>query len=40
MSALTRTKSGKFSIENAVLPDELTEENIEEYIIPTERVLD
>ncbi len=40
MSALCRTKSGCFTIENAVLPDELTEENIENYIIPTESVLD
>lgn len=39
MSALTRTKSGIFCIENAVSPDDLTEENIEEYIIPTESVL-
>lgn len=39
MSALTRTKSGCFTLENAVSPDELTEENIESYIIPTENVL-
>lgn len=39
MSALTRTKSGCFTLENAVSPDELTEENIESYIIPTESVL-
>lgn len=40
MSALLRTKSGCFTIENAVSPEELTEENIENYIIPTESVLD
>ena len=39
MSALTRTKSGAFMIENAVSPGELTEENIESFIIPTESVL-
>ncbi|MDD6995847.1 MAG: tRNA pseudouridine(55) synthase TruB [Candidatus Borkfalkiaceae bacterium] len=39
MSALTRTKSGVFFIENAVSPDVLTEENVESFIIPTESVL-
>ena len=39
MSALTRTKSGAFNIENAVSLEELTEENIESFIIPTESVL-
>ncbi|MGN1052890.1 MAG: tRNA pseudouridine(55) synthase TruB [Candidatus Scatosoma sp.] len=39
MSALTRTKSGAFQIENAVSPEDLTEENIESYIISTESVL-
>lgn len=39
MSALTRTESGAFRIENAVSPDELTEENVRDFIIPTESVL-
>ncbi|MCD8294611.1 MAG: tRNA pseudouridine(55) synthase TruB [Clostridia bacterium] len=40
MSALRRTKSGPFSLENAVRLEELTEENIEGYIIPTQDLLD
>lgn len=39
MSGLTRTKSGIFTIENAVGAETLTEENIENFIIPTEEVL-
>lgn len=39
MSALVRTKSGAFTIENAVSPDDLTEENISKRIIKTEDVL-
>ena len=39
MSALVRTKSGCFTLENAVAPETLTEENIENYILPTESVL-
>lgn len=40
MSALTRTKSGPFLLENAVSIEDLTEENVENYIVPTESVLD
>lgn len=39
MSALTRTKSGVFSIENSVRCDELTAENLHEYLIPCDGVL-
>ena len=39
MSALCRTASGVFTIENAVSLDELTKENIAKYMIPTEEVL-
>ena len=39
MSALERTASGVFTIENAVTLDELTKENIQDYLIPTESVL-
>ncbi len=40
MSALRRTKSGPFTLENAVRLEDLTEENIEQYIIPTQDLLD
>ena len=40
MNALTRTKSGVFALESAVRTENLTKENIAEYIIPTEKVLD
>ena len=40
MSALVRTKSGPFAIEKSVQTDELTEENIANFIIPTDSVLD
>lgn len=39
MSALTRTKSGIFTIENSVSTSALTCENIEKYFIPCDRVL-
>lgn len=39
MSALERTASGIFTIENAVTLGELTKENIQSYLIPTEEVL-
>lgn len=39
MSALTRTKSGAFTIENSVPFDELTEETLEKFLIPTENLL-
>ena len=39
MSGLRRTKSGIFEIENAVKIEEITEENIQSFIIPTESVL-
>ena len=39
MSALERTQSGIFSIENSVQTRSLTAENINDYIIPTESVL-
>jgi len=39
MSALVRTKSGAFTIENSVKSVELNEENIWDYIIPCENVL-
>ncbi|MCD8307772.1 MAG: tRNA pseudouridine(55) synthase TruB [Clostridia bacterium] len=40
MSALRRTKSGPFTLENAVKLEELTEHNIEEYIIPAQDLLE
>ncbi len=39
MSALTRTKSGIFTLDSAVRTDILTEENIGGYVIPTDGVL-
>jgi len=39
MSALKRTKSGIFGLENAVGTNILTVDNIKDYIIPTESVL-
>ncbi len=39
MSGLRRTQSGYFKAAEAVSPDELTEENIESLIVPTENVL-
>lgn len=39
MSGLVRTQSGCFKIENSVGTDILTEENIDDYIIPTDSVL-
>lgn len=39
MSALRRTQSGYFTIEDSVPLSELTEENVGERVIPTERVL-
>lgn len=39
MSALTRTKSGNFSMESAVRTDVLTKENISEFLIPCDSVL-
>lgn len=39
MSALERTKSGPFTIENAVCTEILTPQNISDYIIKTEDVL-
>ena len=39
MSALVRTRSGPFTAENAVATDRLTEDNIEQYLIPTDSVL-
>ncbi|MBQ8884881.1 MAG: tRNA pseudouridine(55) synthase TruB [Clostridia bacterium] len=39
MSALRRTKSGAFEIENAVPFEHLTAENITDYIVPTEELL-
>lgn len=39
MSELRRTKSGVFFAENAVKIDEITPENVNEYLIPTESVL-
>lgn len=39
MSALRRTKSGIFSIENSVKSEDLTAENISDFIIPTQSVL-
>lgn len=39
MSSLIRTKSGPFEIENAVCTDVLTAQNISDYIVKTEDVL-
>lgn len=39
MSALTRTASGPFKIENSVKSEELTPENIEKFIIPCDSVI-
>lgn len=39
MSALVRTASGPFTIENSVKSQQLTADNIKNYIIPTESVL-
>ncbi len=39
MSALTRTKSGTFEIETAVRTEDLSVDDIDKYIIPTEDVL-
>ena len=39
MSALTRTKSGIFTIENAVVSSSLTENNVYDYLIPCDSVL-
>ena len=39
MSALRRTRSGIFTLENAIQIEELTEENIAEKVIPTDMVL-
>ena len=39
MSALCRTASGIFTIENSISLDDLTKENIANYLIPTEQVL-
>lgn len=39
MSALVRTKSGPFEIENAVCSKQLTAENLEAYVIQTESLL-
>lgn len=39
MSALTRTRSGAFMIETAVALDELTAENFQSYLIPTDSVI-
>lgn len=40
MSALTRTDSGIFTLKNAVRSEKLTMENISDYLIPTESVID
>lgn len=40
MTALTRTKSGAFTLENAISPELLTAENVEEYITETDKILD
>jgi len=39
MSALTRTQSGVFRIENSVETETLTADNVENYIIPTDSVI-
>ncbi|SDL00360.1 tRNA pseudouridine synthase B [Clostridium cochlearium] len=39
MWELERTKTGEFSIENSIKLEDLNEENIEEFIIPTEKAL-
>lgn len=40
MTSLIRTKSGFFTLDNAVPLEELTTENIENYLIPTDEILD
>lgn len=40
MSALVRTRSGAFILDNSVESSELTSENIKNFVIPTESVLD
>lgn len=40
MSALIRTASGVFTIENSVRSDNLSEENIGDFIIPCDKVID
>ena len=40
MTALVRSQSGAFSIEDAVPLEELTKENVEEYLVPTDDALD
>ena len=40
MTALCRTKSGYFTLDNAVDMEELTVDNVENYIIDTEKVVD
>lgn len=40
MSGLVRTQSGVFDIKNSVKTDELNVENLQDYLIPTESVLD
>ncbi|MCD8286806.1 MAG: tRNA pseudouridine(55) synthase TruB [Clostridia bacterium] len=40
MSALRRTRSGPFTLENAVRLEELTEDNIEGYVMPAQDLLD
>lgn len=39
MSALTRTKSGVFDIADSVFSSELTQENLQDYLIPTDSIL-
>lgn len=39
MSSLVRTQSGPFIVENAVKSKELTEDNVKDFIIPTESLL-
>lgn len=40
MTELTRTKTAGFSIENCVPLDSLTEENIKDYILPTDKAVE
>lgn len=39
MSALVRTQSGPFTIENSVRAEDLSEDNLQSYLIPTESLL-
>ena len=39
MSSLIRTQSGAFTIENSVKSEELSQDNVDKYIIPTEKLL-